>query len=93
MIDFPTEILIEIFKNLTVQECLLGVGRTCHRFHLVVMSPKEIWRHLITTAGFTTETFAVIVAHAEFLESLALIYSQRVVILIVILRLDYFLHV
>ena len=78
LIDFPTEILIYIFKNLCVQQCLLGVGQTCPRFHSIVMSSKEIWRCLNTTAEFTTETFEVIVAHADFIESLGLIYSQRV---------------
>ena len=37
LIDFPTEILIHIFKNLFVQECLLGIGQTCRRFHSIVM--------------------------------------------------------
>lgn len=77
LIDFPTEILIQIFEHLTVQECLLGVGRTCHRFRSIIMSSKEIWRCLITTAEFTTEAFEVLAAHAVFFESLALIYSQR----------------
>lgn len=77
LIDFPTEILIQIFEHLTVQECLLGVGRTCHRFRSIIMSSKKIWHCLTTTAEFTTEAFEVIVAHAMFFESLSLIYSQR----------------
>ncbi|CAH3137962.1 unnamed protein product [Porites lobata] len=55
--DLPSEILVQIFQYLTIQDCLRGVGRVCRRFQGLIEYTGEVWRTLETDVELSTEAF------------------------------------
>ncbi|CAH3160002.1 unnamed protein product [Porites lobata] len=75
--DLPSEILVQIFQYLTVQDCLRGVGRVCRRFQGLIEYTGEVWRTLETDVELSTEAFQSIMRHAKLIRKLGLRFSQK----------------
>lgn len=76
--DLPPELLEQIFRHLTVQDCLMGIGRVCRRFRSLVQCSGDIWKTLETDAELSVDAFQfVIVKHAKHFQKLALRFSQK----------------
>ena len=77
MKDLPSEILVQIFQYLTIQDCLRGVGRVCRRFQGLIEYTGEVWRTLETDVELSTEAFQSIMRHAKLIRKLGLRFSQK----------------
>ena len=77
MKDLPSEILVQIFQYLTIQDCLRGVGRVCRRFQGLIEYTGEVWRTLETDVELSTEAFQSIMRHAKLIQKLGLRFSQK----------------
>lgn len=75
--DLPSEILVQIFQYLTIQDCLRGVGRVCRRFQGLIEYTGEVWRTLETDVELSTEVFQSIMRHAKLIRKLGLRFSQK----------------
>ena len=75
--DLPSEILVQIFQYLTIQDCLRGVGRVCRRFQGLIEYTGEVWRTLETDVELSTEAFQSIMRHAKLIRKLGLRFSQK----------------
>ena len=75
--DLPSEILVQIFQYLTIQDCLRGVGRVCPRFQGLIEYTGEVWRTLETDVELSTEAFQSIMLHAKLIQKLGLRFSQK----------------
>lgn len=75
--DLPSEILVEIFTYLSIQDSL-GVGCVCRRFHYLVQWSGEIWKAVVIDVELTVETFqSIILRHAKHFRKLGLRFSQK----------------
>ena len=60
--DLPSEILVQIFQYLTIQDCLRGVGCVCPRFQGLIEYTGEVWRTLETDVELRTVP-TIVTAH------------------------------
>ena len=67
MKDLPSEILVQIFQYLTIQDCLRGVGRVRRRFQGLIEYTGEVWRTLETDVELSTEAFQSIMRHTKLI--------------------------
>lgn len=67
--DLPSEILVQIFQYLTIQDCLRGVGRVCRRFQGLIEYTGEVWRTLETDVE-VPKPFRVLCATQSSFENL-----------------------
>lgn len=78
MNELPSDILVQICQDLTVQECVRGIGLVCKRFHSVIQCSGEIWKTLQTDVEFSTDSFqSTIVKQAKHFRHLGLRCSQK----------------
>ncbi|CAH3142614.1 unnamed protein product [Porites lobata] len=75
--DLPSEILVQIFQYLTIQDCQRGVGRVCRRFQGLIEYTGEVWRTLETDVELSTKPFRVLCATQKLIRKLGLRFSQK----------------
>lgn len=75
--DLPSEILVEIFTHLSIQDSL-RVGCVCRRLYFLVQYSEEIWKRVEIDVELTVEAFqCVIIEHAKYFRKLGLKFSQK----------------
>lgn len=76
MEELPIEVLVEIFKWLSIEERIQQLAPVCKLFYQAVHEPK-FWQIVDTNSEFTLSSFHSVFGHAKHITHLGFRYSQR----------------
>ena len=73
---WPIEVLVEIFKWLSIEEQLQQLAPVCKLFYQAIHTPK-FWKIVDTNSEFTLSSFHSVFWHTKHITHLSFRYSQR----------------
>ena len=75
MEELPIEVLVEIFKWLSIEERIQQLAPVCKLFYQAVHEP-QFWQIVDTNSEFTLSSFHSVFGHAKHITHLGFRYSQ-----------------